>query len=476
MANELMLLGCGPAGASAAFSPADVPGLVADWDAAAGAYAASGAGFAAASSQYLSVASNATLQTGDVDFWVAGWVYLADKSDYRVFVSKWDGTGSDSEYLLQYNQPSDRFEFKVRNAADSADASVFADTLGSPSAGAWYFVLAWHDSAGNQIAVAVNGGAADAASHSGGVRSATVPFALGANAGASFFGYLNGRLDSVAFGKSPPGGIAAVISTIASRLYNGGAGLTYADLTVQETVDWGLVSWWDLDEATGTTRVDAHGLNDLTDHNSVTRAAGVAVAAATADGTPVALLEDQSGEGNDLTQADGDKRPLLKLNVVNGLPVLRFDGTDGWLRAVFALAQPLTVFVVGRQANDTQHGYFTDGVNNISMIVSDDNTPTTGKWRIYSGAQVASSATRDTDWHAFAGVFNGASSLLSVDGDVTTGDAGSDSPGGVTLGSNGNRSGSFLSGDVARVLVYDNALSDADREAVESFLMNLYGL
>jgi hypothetical protein len=49
-------------------------------------------------------------------------------------------------------------------------------------------------------------------------------------------------------------------------IYNSGNGKSYADLTAAEKV--GLVSYWNLDEASGT-RVDSHGANDLTDNNTV---------------------------------------------------------------------------------------------------------------------------------------------------------------------------------------------------------------
>lgn len=50
--------------------------------------------------------------------------------------------------------------------------------------------------------------------------------------------------------------------------------------------------------------------------------------AATADATAVARWDDQSGNGYNLTQSTSGKRPQLKTNIINGNPVLRFDGSD----------------------------------------------------------------------------------------------------------------------------------------------------
>ena len=46
---------------------------------------------------------------------------------------------------------------------------------------------------------------------------------------------------------------------------------------------------------------------------------------------PVATWSDRSGNGNDATQATATNRPLYKTNIVNGKPVVRFDGVDNYL-------------------------------------------------------------------------------------------------------------------------------------------------
>lgn len=53
-------------------------------------------------------------------------------------------------------------------------------------------------------------------------------------------------------------------------------------------------------------------------------------APATADGDPVARVDDQSGHANHLLQATSGERPLLKI-LSGGRRALRFDGTDDTL-------------------------------------------------------------------------------------------------------------------------------------------------
>lgn len=70
-------------------------------------------------------------------------------------------------------------------------------------------------------------------------------------------------------GNVGPVGLWSRVLTEAERiaLVNSGNAKKYADLTAAEKVD--LVSYWNLDEASGT-RADSHGDNDLTDNNTVT--------------------------------------------------------------------------------------------------------------------------------------------------------------------------------------------------------------
>jgi hypothetical protein len=49
---------------------------------------------------------------------------------------------------------------------------------------------------------------------------------------------------------------------------------------------------------------------------------------ATADGTAIALWQDQSGNFNHLAQPTSGARPVVKTNQINGLPCVRFDGVD----------------------------------------------------------------------------------------------------------------------------------------------------
>lgn len=75
-----------------------------------------------------------------------------------------------------------------------------------------------------------------------------------------------------------------------------------------------------------------------------------------ADGDPVATWPDSSGNGNHATQGTAGSRPLYKVNVVNGLPAVLFDGSDDYLATSTLLSALLasggagTVYAVVRPA------------------------------------------------------------------------------------------------------------------------------
>lgn len=179
--------------------------------------------FTRANNEELNRASNASLQTGDIDFLVGCWVYLDAKPGYLSFMSKVVNSTGAFEYELGYDFDTDRYSFAVSAAgAGWPSARVDATSFGSPATGAWHFVLAWHDSVANTINIQVNDGTVNSTAHSGGVASTSSPFAMGTWAG---FSYHDGRLDQAGFWKR------VLTADDRTWLYNAGAGRSYADLT-----------------------------------------------------------------------------------------------------------------------------------------------------------------------------------------------------------------------------------------------------
>ncbi len=451
----------------APFSPADLAGL-ALWLTAGPTwcYKDGAAKFVAASSQYLNIADNASLSIGNVDAWGVAWVYADSLGADRVIMGQF-GIAGNRAFELRYRTTGSQFNF-VAYADGTTVTQLGATTFGTPTTATWYFVMWYHDSVADVIGISVNGGAFDTVALVGGIFDSSAQFTLGAENGTTDF--WNGRIDSVAFGKNPVGGIAALATTIRDSLYNGGLGKTYADLTTAEKTAWGLVSFWNLDEATGN-RADSHGSNTLTSNNGVTSDAGIA-SGQCGDGDPVALWRDRSSAAANLSQSTLAARPTLVLT--SGKWVVRYDGVDDQMKTA-ALTWGTSEGTVGSRSakrstssvwvpacTRSNGDEFAQYSNNLCYArnfraarydgvpgITDNLNPRTytqvsgADYRIYfNGAQIGT--TQATSWQA---------------------------PNILVVGANG--SPEFSPVDVAGVVLTQAAVSAGERAALESYLGDL---
>ena len=174
---------------------------------------------------WMSHVSNADLQTGDIDFTVACWVYLDNKATTQTIVSKDNSVpGGDREYQIHYHQPTDRFRMQVFTAVDVA-VTVVANTLGAPAAATWYFIIGWHDATANTLNIEVNDGGVDSIGTGGALQAAgAAEFRIGSNASGGGVNELDGRVDEVGFWKR------VLTGSEGTGLYNGDNGAGYSDI------------------------------------------------------------------------------------------------------------------------------------------------------------------------------------------------------------------------------------------------------
>jgi hypothetical protein len=207
------------------------------------------------------------------------------------------------------------------------------------------------------------------------------------------------------------------------------------------------------------------------------------------DGAAVTTWADQSGNG---FVFQGPNPPIYKTGILNGKPVVRFDGVNDTLNVVWtgtpimALASPYTIFTVVRIATvpaaDKDIVVFSDAGQLWSGIIRRNAT----EWAHYNRESSANSkAVLDT-----VAVAAGEVALLAYDWDgvnvhlwrngtlKATTAAGGGRYGGVGetwLGSFCNTA-NFLDGDIAEVLMYNVALSATDRQKTEAYLKGKYGI
>lgn len=186
--------------------------------------------FTRANSEHLSIADNATLSTGDIDFTIAAWVYMDSKPVGQMdIVTKRNATGDNREYQLYWNDDTDRFQFEVYGASGASTVVVTASNIGSPQIGKWYHLIAWHDSVNNEICLQANNGAVNRTSTTGGTKNGTASFHIGSENGTT--GFWDGRIDEVGFWK------AVLTDAERKTLYARGNGVAYASLTDDPTIE-----------------------------------------------------------------------------------------------------------------------------------------------------------------------------------------------------------------------------------------------
>lgn len=169
--------------------------------------------FVAASSQELLTSSTSSLQMGDIDFSMCGWIYLIS-NNYGSILNKWE-TGI-HEYILYYDPTITSFRFILDNGG-TVD-NVPSTTFGAATLNTWYFVYGEYDAATDLMKISVNGGALDSNSHAGGAQAAGASLSIG-RLDAS--GYPNSRVQRAGIWKRK------LTSTEIATLYNGGNGISY---------------------------------------------------------------------------------------------------------------------------------------------------------------------------------------------------------------------------------------------------------
>lgn len=187
-------------------------------------------------------------------------------------------------------------------------------------------------------------------------------------------------------------------------------------------------------------------------------------------GNAVSQWTDQSDSGWHLAQANAANKPLYVENIINGYPVIRFDGINDYIyNNSPVLAQPYTVFIVGKYIANPDGDYIVDGGINCDIL----NTGG-GCFRTYAGTTLGTTPS-DTNNHIWTIVHNGATSHIMTDETEISGNAGATAISDIYVGAN-QAPGNYANGNIAEILIYNSDLSDANRTIVLAYLNNKYAI
>jgi len=177
---------------------------------------------------------------------------------------------------------------------------------------------------------------------------------------------------------------------------------------------------------------------------------------------------DLSGNNNNATGV-GTGRPLLVDNEINGEPVLRFNGsTNGMEIPNLNAASNFTLFVVMKSE-----------IPSASTLVL-TNDPIQFGFRPDSSSFITIYSQREASYSDYVSNEANVVTLNSNPSLWTNGIEASYGPtrnfGGLGYWIGRRDSGNYYSGDIAEIIIYNSELSTTDREAVEAYLIDKYGI
>lgn len=421
------------------------------------------------STQYLTVANNAKLQTGDIDFEINGWVNFASLPTSQAVASKWGNSGvAQYEWLIQSDGST--FRFYVRKFDDSD--LVYVNSSVTLVTNTWYFFRCYHNASTDKFGVSINNGTAVEAALVGGVHVSTSALNIGTQTNILF---LKGRVDSFSFIKR------ILTASEATAIFNNGKGVKYAGLPSTVSADSTLV-FYNLDEySAGTgavTRLDSTSNDmDLTDTGTTPSGQGVNYY----EGA-VSKILDISGNSKNLIQVTQANKLLYVTNAQNGKPVLRGDGlTKSIYNATDLIGTGnVTIFVVIKPmgAGGSNAGRIID--NSKCLLKMNGATQLTfSSDAVAEAASAASSIVAGTAYvvivtRTSAGVANiYINGVLSGSADQASGTPAAGTP--TYIGNNAAGARGFY-GDIDEVGIYSGILTVAQITQLTTGLRSKWGI
>jgi hypothetical protein len=200
----------------------------------------------------------------------------------------------------------------------------------------------------------------------------------------------------------------------------------------------------------------------------------------------VARWEDKSGNAQHATQSNSDNRPQRKTNQRNGLDALLFDGTNDRLAlSSITIPNSHSVFTVYRRASAGIQSFGIASTNSVALPPFPSTWAADNILYQISNADFTTHGTANasTGYFVVSTIRNGTTSIdlrrnAANVATITTG-------AGVTNAASGSwnaiatRDPGHLnrhSGNLCEIIVYNSALSDTDRNGVESYLMSKWAI
>ena len=186
-----------------------------------------------------------------------------------------------------------------------------------------------------------------------------------------------------------------------------------------------------------------------------------------ANADPVASWTDLTGNLNHAENATGAEQPTYRTNVLNGLPVVRFDDTDDDLTITgHGLTKPCVIAMVMKSAATANGDRYFSSTN---MMITRGTTH-------FSFSGGFTYAAHDTNWHLHLVQFTDTGAQgAAFDGTYATGGAAAGAPS-ANLVLNSGGAANFAGMDLAEFLGINGVLTEAQRQKLDGYLAHKWGL
>ena len=194
----------------------------------------------------------------------------------------------------------------------------------------------------------------------------------------------------------------------------------------------------------------------------------------TESGGAVSAWADQSGNGRHLAAGVGDE-PTLVASGIGGKPTITFDGSDDYLEAIFALAQPHHYFIVFETVAWTSGAAMVSAKRDAGFYAIRQR-PSTPQLVLYLASDICSVSPTVGTAYSLQTLASGASSHQALnDGAESTCSANTDAISHLGLGAE-SASGNFANVKIAEFALYSSEVTGADLTKILNYFNTRYGL
>jgi hypothetical protein len=194
--------------------------------------------------------------------------------------------------------------------------------------------------------------------------------------------------------------------------------------------------------------------------------------------TGVSQWRDKSGNTRHIEQATGANQPVVQAAELNGLDVLRFDGSDDQLTRAASLPNTYSVFVVGKNRTISSTSIYVAQGSSIAGRTFLYGERSTSPFRMAQqvGATLHSTTgTLDEGFVIHGYMRSGTTSQLRWFGIAATGSTSADTVENTTF-QVGAGAGSVRPVDIAEIVILNSYISTFEAQIIEGYLAHKWGL